>query len=62
MVVTVNQEKTKLEENLLNMRKKAQKENKNMNNVLNETEIYRVIEKKDRIILELKAKFELKEK
>jgi hypothetical protein len=60
MVVNINQEKTKLEENLLNLRKKMEKENKNINHV--DTDIYRIIDKKDRIILELKAKNELKEK
>jgi hypothetical protein len=60
MIVNINQEKTKLEENLLNLRKKLEIENKNPK--LADTDLFRIIDKKDRNILELKAKFELKEK
>jgi hypothetical protein len=61
----LNQEKTKLEENLANLRKKMQAQNLNQNETQiskNDNEIYRNLEKKDRNILELKAKLELKEK
>jgi len=55
----MNQEKTKLEENFTNLRKKMHNE---LQNSKVDNEIYRTLEKKDRDILELKAKLELREK
>ncbi len=57
-LVSLNQEKTKLEETLVAMKKKYQQEIQT-----NKTDVdaFKQLEKKDKAILELKAKLNLKE-
>ena len=54
----MNLEKTKLEETLVSLKKKYQQEAQS--NKL-DIDTYKLLEKKDKTIIELKAKFDLKE-